>query len=217
MAEYMYGRLCWREKPWAIVVMVRDEAINCASPHTSWRSYNSRGGRKREKDERDERADALRRVQFILTRLLRQGFSGEERGKQGKTIFSLSGARSRLKLNTHIGRSKSYFIERKLCAKCSRALCHCEGFPFLLHGTSLPAIIIIAARCWFVGGGAFHRNTCTRSDSKGREERKSSHTQTLKSHDNIWCKVEGDTYFLLYFASTCHMLLFKREKIVFYG
>jgi hypothetical protein len=40
-----------------------------------------------------------------------------------------------------------------------------------------------------------------------------SHTQTLKSHDNIWCKV-GDTYFLLYF---CHMLLFKREKIVFYG
>lgn len=92
---------------------------------------------------------------------------------------------------THISSSRS-----------SRVFWDCEGF-------FLPCYYYYARSCYSCY--CFASLSLTHSSSAVVGGR--SHTQTLKSHDNIWCKV-GDTYFLLYF---CHMLLFKREKIVFYG
>lgn len=127
--------------------------------------------------------------QFPSQNLL-QSLKGFRRNKN--YFFLVHRRSSEIKLNTHLR-----ILHRENCVQHSREFWDCEGFLLL------PAIIIITPGVVFlvIVSPSYIQTVLA------------ALIQTLKSHDNIWCKV-GDTYFLLYF---CHMLLFKREKIVFYG
>jgi hypothetical protein len=72
----------------------------------------------------------------------------------------------------------------------------------------LPAIIIITPGVAFL----VIVSTPLHTHSKSRFWPTLIHKRL--NHTTIYDVKSGDTYFLLYF---CHMLLFKREKIVFYG
>jgi hypothetical protein len=155
------------------------------------------------KDERDKRADALRRVQFILARLLRQALLLPQPGK-GKTIFSLSGARSWITLNTHIGRRSQVVFYRKkiVCEVLASIVCRCEGFPFLLHEQISPCYYYycssVLGSCWWRGLPSQYMHTIGLEERQRRAKKALIHKRL--NHTTIY-DVKSRVILIFYYTS----------------